>query len=160
VAEFAGHIAVARRAGMRTLVPSLAGKHELAAGLDIERATDVHYLLHSHETYLGLVIGTGWTMEEYKAWLNLTLCEQLLNPGPGGTSPAPPPAWPFTPPTDLAQEAGQRAQLTSLTIKAPLRAARRSYAAGVPVGQPASSRIIHTEPAVSTAPMQGIPTHT
>jgi AcrR family transcriptional regulator len=82
VAEFASQIAAARRAGMRTLVTSLAGKHELAPGLDIERATDVHYLLHSHETYLGLVIGAGWSMEEYKAWLYLTLCEQLLKPRP------------------------------------------------------------------------------
>lgn len=59
---------------------SPADKHELATGLDIEPATDIHYLLHSHETYLGLVISAGWTMEEYRAWLYLTLCEQLLTP--------------------------------------------------------------------------------
>ncbi len=78
VAEFATAVAAARRAGIHTLVTSPADKHELATGLDIEPATDIHYLLHSHETYLGLVISAGWTMEEYKAWLYLTLCEQLL----------------------------------------------------------------------------------
>ncbi len=80
VAEFATAVAAARRAGIHTLVTSPADKHELATGLDIEPATDIHYLLHSHETYLGLVISAGWTMEEYKAWLYLTLCEQLLTP--------------------------------------------------------------------------------
>jgi TetR/AcrR family transcriptional regulator, regulator of autoinduction and epiphytic fitness len=82
VATFANTIATARRAGMRTLVAALAEKEQLRAELDVEQATDIHYVLHSHETYLGLVVAAGWTMTKYKGWLYHTLCHQLLTPRP------------------------------------------------------------------------------
>jgi hypothetical protein len=37
-------------------------------------------VLNSHETFLGLTVGAGWTVEQYKAWLYLTMCAQLLAP--------------------------------------------------------------------------------
>jgi hypothetical protein len=37
------------------------------------------FVLHSHETYLGLAHDAQWSLEEYKAWLYQTLCEQLLS---------------------------------------------------------------------------------
>jgi hypothetical protein len=44
----------------------------------VQRATDLVVVLFSHETFLGLTTGCGWTTEDYKAWLFETLCGQLL----------------------------------------------------------------------------------
>ena len=72
-------ITAARRGGMSRLIAALAGNERLRPGLTTERATDVMFVLHSHETYLGLVHDAQWSLEEYKAWLYETLCEQLLS---------------------------------------------------------------------------------
>jgi TetR/AcrR family transcriptional regulator of autoinduction and epiphytic fitness len=73
-------IAAGRRAGMGTAIEALARKGWLRAGLDVRRATDLMVVLNSHETFLGLTVGAGWGLEEYKAWLYLTLADQLLPP--------------------------------------------------------------------------------
>jgi TetR/AcrR family transcriptional regulator of autoinduction and epiphytic fitness len=77
-------IAHARRAGMARMIETLAGKAPLRVGLYPERATDLMFVLNSHETFLGLTVGAGWTIEAYKAWLYLTLTDQLLQPAPRG----------------------------------------------------------------------------
>jgi AcrR family transcriptional regulator len=82
VADFARRIAIARRDGMRRLVTALAEHDQLRDGLDLGEATDIHYVLHSHETYLGLVVDAGWTMPRYKHWLHRALCHELLPPRP------------------------------------------------------------------------------
>lgn len=71
-------IRTARRRGMSQLITVLAANEQLHPSLSVERATDLMFALHSHETYLGLVHDAQWPLEEYKAWLYETLCEQLL----------------------------------------------------------------------------------
>ena len=71
-------IKAARRGGMSRLITALATNEHLHPGLSVERATDLMFVLLSHETYLGLVHDAQWPLEEYKAWLYETLCEQLL----------------------------------------------------------------------------------
>jgi AcrR family transcriptional regulator len=72
-------IAQNRRAGMGRLVAGLAERGQLRPDLDRERATDVIYVLFSHETFLGLTHDADWTIPEYKAWLYRVLATQLLN---------------------------------------------------------------------------------
>jgi AcrR family transcriptional regulator len=69
-----------RRAGMAHLIASLAEHGQLRAGLDPQRATDILFVVYSHETFLGLTQDAGWTVAEYKAWLYETLSHQLINP--------------------------------------------------------------------------------
>jgi AcrR family transcriptional regulator len=73
-------IAAGRRAGMGAAIEALARKGSMRHGLDPKRATDLMVVLNSHETFLGLTVGAGWAVEQYKAWLYLTMCEQLLAP--------------------------------------------------------------------------------
>ena len=82
VAAIWSTIARDRRAGMAVMVEALAGKGGLRPGLDAKRATDLTAVLNSHETFLGLTAAAGWSVEAYKAWLYLTLCDQLLAPTP------------------------------------------------------------------------------
>jgi hypothetical protein len=67
---------------MGVAIEALARKGWLREGLDVKRATDLMVVLNSHETFLGLTAGAGWSVEEYKAWLYLTLCDQLLASAP------------------------------------------------------------------------------
>ncbi|MBJ7600202.1 MAG: hypothetical protein DLM67_09915 [Candidatus Nephthysia bennettiae] len=71
-------IAVTQRVGKGRLMERLAARGDLASNLTVQRATDLVVVLFSHETFLGLTTGCGWTTEEYKAWLFETLCAQLL----------------------------------------------------------------------------------
>ena len=66
-----------RRAGMERFVATLDAKGFLRTGLDPRRAADIFFVLDSHETFLGLTT-SGWSLEEFKAWLYRTVCEQLL----------------------------------------------------------------------------------
>ena len=68
----------ARRAGMGQLIASLTDHGQIRAELDPRRATDILYVINSHETFLGLTRDAGWTVPEYKAWLYETLSHQLL----------------------------------------------------------------------------------
>lgn len=43
-----------------------------------DRPADIVFVVFSHETYLGLTGTCGWSLEDYKAWLYTTLCDQLL----------------------------------------------------------------------------------
>jgi AcrR family transcriptional regulator len=82
VAALMAYHAAGRRAGMGAAIEALARKGWLREGLDVKRATDLMVVLNSHETFLGLTAGAGWSVEEYKAWLYLTLCDQLLASAP------------------------------------------------------------------------------
>lgn len=68
----------ARRRGMGELVAALDAKQQLQDGLTTGKATDLLSVVHSHETFLGLTRDSNWPLEEYKAWLYITLCQQLL----------------------------------------------------------------------------------
>ena len=68
-----------RRAGMDRLIASLAQHGQLRPGLDPRHATDILFVVCSHETFLGLTQGAGWTIPECKAWLYETLRHQLIN---------------------------------------------------------------------------------
>jgi len=62
----------------------------LRDGLTPSRALDIVRVINTAEAYADLTTRRGWTVAEWKQWLNDLLCEQLL---------APPPAAPGTPPT-------------------------------------------------------------
>jgi hypothetical protein len=67
---------------MGATIEALARKGWLQEGLEVKRATDLLVVLNSHETFLGLTAGAGWTVEQYKAWLYLALSDQLLISAP------------------------------------------------------------------------------
>ena len=72
-------VAQTRRAGMAQLIASLTERGHLRSGLTPQRATDILYVIFSHETFLGLTRDAEWTVPEYKAWLYRVLATQLLN---------------------------------------------------------------------------------
>jgi TetR/AcrR family transcriptional regulator, regulator of autoinduction and epiphytic fitness len=76
-------IAGRRRDGMRQLIAHLADLGQLRGGLTEQRATEILYVLNSHETMLGLIRDSDWTLTEYKAWIFELLCGQLLAEPPG-----------------------------------------------------------------------------
>jgi AcrR family transcriptional regulator len=79
-------VAHTRRAGMGQLIASLTDHGQLRAGLDPQRATDILYVINSHEPFLGLTRDAGWAVAEYKAWLYETLSHQLLRATKRSTS--------------------------------------------------------------------------
>jgi AcrR family transcriptional regulator len=76
-------IADGRRRGMSQLVAHLAASGQLNRELTLARAGDILFVINSHETFLTLTHGCGWSVVDFKAWLYQTLCQQLLS------SPAP-----------------------------------------------------------------------
>ncbi len=78
IGEYWTRVTAGRRAGQHALVTRLAELGGLRPGLDVERGTDLVVVLFGHDTYTGLVEGTGWTVSAYKAWLFATLTHQLL----------------------------------------------------------------------------------
>ena len=82
LAQSDGTFKIGMTTDMSSAYSDIAGKGSLREGLDARRATDLMVILNSHETFLGLTVGAGWTVEQYKAWLYLTMCEQLLAPAP------------------------------------------------------------------------------
>ncbi len=70
-------VAERRRVGQRRVVSRLSELGALRDGLIIERATDLLVVLFGHAVFRGLV-GVGWTIPDYKAWLFATLVHQLL----------------------------------------------------------------------------------
>jgi len=68
----------------RVIVQSLEEKGALAAGLDVDRATDIMWTLNHPSVYELLIVNRGWTPEEYERWLADAFCSQLLPSGPRG----------------------------------------------------------------------------
>ena len=81
-------VAERRKGGMRTFVERLAELHALQPGLTVQRATDVTFVVNSHEAFLGLTRDSGWSVTDFKRWLYHALTQQLLDPTLLG-SPAP-----------------------------------------------------------------------
>ena len=54
----------------------------LKAGLDVERATDVLWMLNHPSTWQLLVGVRGWTPDEYERWSGDLACALLLAPKP------------------------------------------------------------------------------
>jgi len=50
----------------------------LVSGLEPARALEIVQALMTYEVYQELVVISGWTADEYEAWLGRTLCHQLL----------------------------------------------------------------------------------
>jgi AcrR family transcriptional regulator len=73
-----------RRRGMRQFIETIDSRGDLAPGLTVDRATDIVFTIHSHEVFLGLTAGCGWSLPEYKAWQYENLCHHVL----GDRSPA------------------------------------------------------------------------
>jgi AcrR family transcriptional regulator len=78
VARWWEGVATGRRNAQRGLVVRLADLGALRPGLDLERATDVLFLLGGHGPYRSLVEEAGWPVVEYRSWLFTTLVHQLL----------------------------------------------------------------------------------
>jgi AcrR family transcriptional regulator len=81
VAEYWQRVATQRRGDMGRLVARLADTGALRDDIDRETATDLMFVLISHDTYRGLVQQAEWTLPAYKAWLFTTLTQQLTRPG-------------------------------------------------------------------------------
>jgi TetR/AcrR family transcriptional regulator, regulator of autoinduction and epiphytic fitness len=78
VARYWEGVATGRRNAQRGQVVRLADLGALKPGLDLERATDVLFLLAGHDPYRSLVQDAGWPIVEYRSWLFTTLVQQLL----------------------------------------------------------------------------------
>jgi AcrR family transcriptional regulator len=59
-------------ANQRVIVESLAAKHALRPGLDVERATDILWTLNHPNVWQLLVEERGWTPEEFERWFEQT----------------------------------------------------------------------------------------
>jgi TetR/AcrR family transcriptional regulator, regulator of autoinduction and epiphytic fitness len=81
-------ISLARRGGMKRIFTAIDTRGQLRPRIDPDRATDIASVIHSHEAFLSLTVGDGWSVGEYKAWTYLTLCDQLLANRPGMRRPA------------------------------------------------------------------------
>lgn len=66
-----------RRNGFRSIAEHLDSTFGLAAGLDVETATDVLLTLGATGVYRSLVLDFGWTRVRFVDWLSKTLVEQL-----------------------------------------------------------------------------------
>jgi hypothetical protein len=71
-----------RHAGLTRFATLLHEQGALRAELSPERAADLILTLGSHATYQSLVVGRGWTDEQYEAWLADALQHSLLGPPP------------------------------------------------------------------------------
>ncbi len=75
-------------ANQKTIVESLADKGALRAGLDIQRATDLLWMLNHPDVWLLLVDRRGWSPHEWETWFAQACREQLLTPADGAPSRA------------------------------------------------------------------------
>ena len=69
-----------RRENQSHLVAFLDENGLLRAGLSMEEAIDIVWMLTSYDLYRRMVIERRWTSERYEAWLTQTLIQQLLQP--------------------------------------------------------------------------------
>ncbi len=69
-----------RRIGAAHVVADTASKGPLRAGLDLESAADVVWVLVDPGLFHLLVNGRGWSSERHAQWLGRALCYELLEP--------------------------------------------------------------------------------
>jgi AcrR family transcriptional regulator len=65
-------------ANQGSIVKLLHEKGALRPGLDVDRATDILWALNHPDVWQLLVVGRGWTPQEYELWFADTCCAQLL----------------------------------------------------------------------------------
>jgi AcrR family transcriptional regulator len=65
-------------ANQRVIVESLADKAALRDGLDVDRATDLLWMLNHPDVWLLLVDRRGWSPAEWEAWFATSARQQLL----------------------------------------------------------------------------------
>jgi AcrR family transcriptional regulator len=75
-----------RRTAQAPLVRQLAEEGHLRAGLEVDAAADVLWMLTSRDVYRLLVVERGWSPARYEAWLGEAIARELLAP----VGPAPP----------------------------------------------------------------------
>lgn len=78
VGTYWNSVSAARRDAQRRIVTRVVELGALRPGLDPERATDLVVVLLGHDVYRNLVIEAGWSVASFRAWLFVTLVEQLL----------------------------------------------------------------------------------
>jgi TetR/AcrR family transcriptional regulator, regulator of autoinduction and epiphytic fitness len=76
-------VAAGRRAGQGRLVARLAELGRLRKDRSQQHAADLLFVLMGHDVYRSLVRDAGWSIADYRAWLYVTLVDQLLAPGGG-----------------------------------------------------------------------------
>ncbi|GAA3434014.1 TetR/AcrR family transcriptional regulator [Kutzneria kofuensis] len=69
-----------RRAGARMVVDHAFATGPLAAGLDIDRATDILWIYNDPAHYDALVTHHGWSEHDYRTWLSSQARHALLGP--------------------------------------------------------------------------------
>ena len=79
IAAMLRQLAEGRLADAQTVARSLDEKQALAAGVTVERATDLLWALCSHDLYRMLVVEQLWPPEEYERWLASSLTYSLLD---------------------------------------------------------------------------------
>jgi AcrR family transcriptional regulator len=65
-------------ANQRVLVEAIAKRKGLKAGLSVDRATDLLWMLNSPDTWLMLHVERGWSVREFAKWFLETATQQLL----------------------------------------------------------------------------------
>jgi AcrR family transcriptional regulator len=78
VVDYWAGVSRGRRAGMQQVVDHFARVGALREELPAERAGDILYTLHSHDSFTKLVTDAGWTLADYKRWLHEVCAGQLL----------------------------------------------------------------------------------
>ena len=84
VAELWTRIESEFHAVQRAIVQTLADAGALAAGLSVERGTDILWTLNHPTVWLLLTRGRGWTADDWEAWFLDASAGQLLAPGLAG----------------------------------------------------------------------------
>jgi AcrR family transcriptional regulator len=67
-------------ANQGVVVASIDAKGALRPGLGVARATDVLWTLNHPDVWLLLVVGRGWSPEEFERWFAGATCAELLAP--------------------------------------------------------------------------------
>ncbi len=65
-------------ANQKAVVETIAHNRALRRGLDVQRATDILWLINHPNTWQLLVVAQGWTPEQYERWSFETARAQLL----------------------------------------------------------------------------------
>ena len=69
-----------RRTGAGSVIESVLSVGRIRPGLDVERATDLLWMLNGSAVFRHLVRRAGWSPDEYQQWLATAMVEQLLDP--------------------------------------------------------------------------------
>lgn len=78
LAALQDRLAALRLDGLRRFAQRLHDRAALRPGLPADRAADLIWTICAQANYGNLVIGRGWTVDEYQAWLGDTLICSLL----------------------------------------------------------------------------------